>query len=258
MDAGLEVGREFVVRPGPYALLAVGGDIRRVPVVDRPAREGALGVRLHREPLGRMAVAAMAEAFDEVGAAIHLGRLRWVGPEFALMEEERVPSRHAGADVEGKVRRVFLGRPVRRRDRSQVRPDRKHVVARDFGEPLVGERRIEVFPVVADALVHRAIELLVRPAANPLLRVGGYVGGVEGAVWQFNRRPSGKGRDIRLAVACDAIACCCEIGAPRHERGIRLRGLPWIVPGVGEARRQQGQRNRAEAKRVHISSHRPV
>ena len=172
MDAGLEIGRQFVVGPGADALLAIGGDVRRVPIVDRPAGEGALEVRLHREPLGRMAIAAMAEAVDEIGAAVHLGRTSTGRGGIRLRRKKSAFQPTSGADVEWEGQAGLLRGLVRRGNRSKVRADGERVVTRHAGEPLIGERGVEVLPVAADALMHRAIELVVRPGADSLFASG--------------------------------------------------------------------------------------
>ena len=100
--AGLEILDQVVFRPAPNPLRGVGGDVRRIPVVDRAAREGLRVLRLHRKSLGRMAIAAMAEPFDKIGAAVPLVRLRRVRLEFARVEIESVPGSQTCPNVERK------------------------------------------------------------------------------------------------------------------------------------------------------------
>src|SRR5262249_41631866 len=92
--AALQEIRDVLQAPVAEAGLAIGGQRRGVPVLH--GNEAALeGVRLRRaaERIDRrMAHAAMAEALDQVGAAIPLGRFGRVRLELAFAEEQRAPA----------------------------------------------------------------------------------------------------------------------------------------------------------------------
>ena len=109
---------------------------------------------------------------------------------------------------------------ARRRDRFQEGPDRQHVIPCHLREPLVGEGRIEILALAPDTLVHRAIEVVVRPGANPMNGVGRNIRRVEGAEGRVDRCASGIGRASRLCVTGFAISRPGEVGASFHKGGI--------------------------------------
>ena len=162
----------------------------------------------------------MAEPFDQVGAAVPRLRLRGIGLELAGVEKERVPGLKAGPDIEREHQARLFRRRARRRDGVQEGADRQHVVAGRFGEPLIGERRIEVAAIPVQPLMHRAIKLIVAPGADPIGFVRRDVGGVKRPVRRMDRRAPGVGLAPRRGMAGFAIAGAGEIGAPLDERRI--------------------------------------
>src|SRR5690606_30197486 len=108
------------------------------------------------EVLRRMAGTAMAEALDKVGAAVPFGRLLRVGLEFAGREEKAVPSDHREAVIERPRELVLPGMGTNRLKSPQIGPYVVHVLARDLGEPRIGERRIQAIAIRVLALVHGA------------------------------------------------------------------------------------------------------
>ena len=134
-----------------------------------------------RVPFRRMAIAAMAEAFDKISAAIPFVRLFWVGLNGAGAKIERVPGPETCTNSKGNISRFGFDWSINAADRFQEDPDGKHVIPRYFGEPLVWERRIEILALAPDTLVHRAIEFVVRPSPDPMNGVGVRFWRVEGA-----------------------------------------------------------------------------
>ena len=163
----------------------------------------------------------MTEPLDQIGAAIPGLRLCRVGLKRAGVEIESVPRAETRPNVEREHQAVWPGRDARRRDRIEKCPDRKHVVARDLGEPLIGERGVEILPVSADTVVHRTIELIVAPGADAVGRVRRDVGRIERPIRRTERRASCVGRAAGGRVTGFAVAGPREIGAPFDERGIR-------------------------------------
>ena len=76
--AVLEIGRDIGDAPPAEAPLAVVGDVGREPSLQRIALKGVRAIVAAECALGRVAGAAMAEAFDKIGAAIPFGGLRWI------------------------------------------------------------------------------------------------------------------------------------------------------------------------------------
>src|SRR6202041_3476635 len=121
--AVLEIGGDVGDAPSAEAPLAVIGDIGREPTLQRIALKSMGIVVAAESALWRVAGAAMAEALDEIGAAIPFGRLRGIGPEFAAREIECVPGRHSMTNVEREGQLVGDDRVANRLDRIEVGAD---------------------------------------------------------------------------------------------------------------------------------------
>src|SRR4051812_23457908 len=73
----------------------------------------------------RMALAAMGQTLDQIGAAVDLSRCGCVRLERSRTEEQLAPYQKALADVEREPQRVRLPRLCHRREREQVSLDRQ-------------------------------------------------------------------------------------------------------------------------------------
>jgi hypothetical protein len=187
--AGLEEPEHLVVGPAADALAHVVGNIRRQPAADVGAREGVLALHGAEPVARRVALAAMAEALDQIGAAVDLRGPVRVGRKRAGAEEQLAPECERGADVEWKAQRVGLARRVDRREREQVGLDRERVVAGDLGERREWERRIEILAAAAEAVMHGAVEFVVAPIADAGRRVGRDVGAGDAAERRIDQEP---------------------------------------------------------------------
>ena len=78
----------------------VAGDIRREPILDVAAVQRLAAFVGAECVLRRVAGAAMARPFDQIGAAIPFRALVRIGPEGAGLEEHQVPAAHEDAMIE--------------------------------------------------------------------------------------------------------------------------------------------------------------
>jgi hypothetical protein len=110
-DAHLQQVGDLLDLPVAEPGLAVRGQRRRVPVLvrDHPALELLRLLRAAERVDRGVAHRAVAEALDEIGAAVPLLRLLRVGLVFAFLEVERAPADQELALVERKAKLV---RPV--------------------------------------------------------------------------------------------------------------------------------------------------
>ena len=120
-----QVGDELEL--GPWLLREVVlVERRRVPAFGAAAAIGRRRART-QEIARAVAGGAMAETFDQIGALVPRGILRWIRPERGLVEEQRLPDRERGADVEGKaeiVARASSPAPARPRPSGRHRSRR--------------------------------------------------------------------------------------------------------------------------------------
>ena len=98
----------------------------------------------------------MAKSLNEVGAAVPLLALGGIGSIHAPLQVQRFPSGKERADVEWKVQPVARRFGVDRVTRHHERVDCVDVILGDFGEVVVGERRVQVATLEAHTFVHRA------------------------------------------------------------------------------------------------------
>ena len=148
------------------------------------AGEKAPAQRSAQRVARRVAGAAMAETFDQIGAAIPLrvpGRVRCEG---LLVEEKHVPAEHAPADVEREMHLAGLVRLLDRRHAlHEIGIERLDVLVRHLGEGGIGHRRIKIMAVRGDAAtiaararaiaIEQSIELLAASGLErPLVMQG--------------------------------------------------------------------------------------
>ena len=163
----------------------------------------------------------MAEAFDQIGAAIPACRLRRIGFERAGLMEQRVPSRQQRTQVERKRERG-VGRLSARTGGCAIRIgiERLQVGVGCLGKMRIGKRRIELPAVAMDALAHRALEGGIGPRADAGLGIGRDVGAVDGAERRFERPAAG---------IEDAVRGWCGRPRSRRARPVAGRGR-WSPP----------------------------
>ena len=123
----------------------------------------------------------MAGALDQIAAAIPFRALLLIGHQNARLEEQPVPAAHDDAIVEGPAQLQRRRRVPDRRQRRQIGPDRQDVLAGQFREIRVGEGRVIARTVRCDAVAQRAVEIVVAPAADAGIAVGGQIGRIDAA-----------------------------------------------------------------------------
>ncbi len=155
-----------------------------------------------------MACAAMAEAFDQIGAAIPDFRFRRISLEDIRLMEQRVPSRQQGTKIERKRQLVSRNLRSHRRLRHQISVERLQIGVASLGEMRIGKRRIEMPAVAMDALAHGAFEGGIRPRADASRDIRRDVGCVDRAERRFQRSPAGVENAVRAGMADRAIAEC--------------------------------------------------
>ena len=160
----------------------------------------------------------MAEAFDQIGAAVPLRRFGRIGLVLAFLEEQRAPAEDQRAVVEGKVQIVRPVDLLHRRDRAQIGIDRVAVLARHLGVGGERHRRIDQPAVGETPVMHHLVELVGRPHPDAGLRIGRDVGGVERAERRLHRQAAGKGLAFARGVAGDAVAGAREVFALGKQR----------------------------------------
>ena len=146
---------------------------RCVPVLQRnqAARKGC---RIDRAAHGvdrGVAHAAVAEAFDQVRAAVPFDRLGRIRLVLAFTEEQRAPADQQVAVVEREFQFVRTARHIDRGDRAQVRIDRIRIGARDLRVAREREARVQQAAVLRTARVHGAVEVVLAPLADAVLVV---------------------------------------------------------------------------------------
>ena len=142
--AGLQILGDVVGTPGADAGAVVCGQVWRHPVVQRPALQRLARLVGAEQVLGRVAGAAVAEAVDEIGAAVPLGRLGRRRLELAGWKNSRFQPLTSERKLSGKGRSVGRRVLVHGRHGLQEGEDRVRVRARDAREVRVGHGRIEL------------------------------------------------------------------------------------------------------------------
>ena len=251
VHAGLEIGRDFVGRPRAQPRGDVGRQVEREPAVDHRAVEVLALLDAAQQVARRMAIAAVPETFDQVGAAIPRSRPGRIRPVRALAEIELAPRRHRPALVERKVQVIDRHVVADRLHRAQVRVDRVDVVARDPGIEVVRHGRIHVLAVLVHAIVQRAIEIGARPPADARLRVGRDVRRQHVAERRIEAQPAGERCAALRGMTGDAVArarqifaalhgVCCAMAGPAHGQGVNQRCDDCAPAQVCSCRRRSG------------------
>ena len=131
--SGFEVVHDLIGWPRADADARIPSDVGNEPVLqDRPlqiaialvAAEGILGV---------VSGSAMAEAIDQIGAAVAFkGRIR-IRMEWSTVEVEQIPAEHQGSNPERKRQLVGYDLVAHGLDGREVGANRQHIVARHAG-----------------------------------------------------------------------------------------------------------------------------
>ncbi len=213
--------------PAPDTGLPIRGDVRDGIPAGRPCT-GIEPPRIQAASPGtrRVAFRAMGQGPGQVGTTVPLfcglgARLELAGaevqefPEAQYRTEARVPDEFVLAVV-----------PADRLDRLQIRPKRGHILGTHPRIGGVGKGGVVVPPPGTGSMPERASEVLLAPAANPGLGVGGDVGSVEGAERTLDGPPSGQeGCVVGLfRVTGDATAGAQQVFALSHR--VRCHGVP--------------------------------
>ena len=163
----------------------------------------------------------MGQALDQVGATVPLLAALGVRGKGLRGEVQLAPGDHRQPHVEREVQLVDLDLVVDRRQRLQEVVQGVGVLAGDAGEEGVGEGRVQVFAVLADAVVHGAIKIVCTPVADAGGRVRGDVWGQQLA----ERGVDGHAAGVVLAAVCGvagaAVTGTGQIGA---DGGVWRRG----------------------------------
>ena len=136
------------------------------------AREVLILLEPTQKVARRMAVAAVAEAFDQIRATIPRSRLGGIGRVRALLKVQLAPPNHRHAYIEGEIQMVDVHGIAHGFDRAQIREDRVDVRARDPGVKVVGHGRIHVLAAFVHAVVQGAVEIVGRPTPDACVRIG--------------------------------------------------------------------------------------
>jgi len=135
----------------------------------------------------------MGGGFDQIGAAIPFRALALVRFKDARPEEHQVPAAHQHAVIE-RPAQLRRGRGVlHRRYRVEVGLDRQHIWLCQFCEMRVGERGVIAGAVAAHAQMDRAVKILIAPAAEASVAIGGEVRRVDGPERRVYPPAAGKG-----------------------------------------------------------------
>ena len=212
------------------ALLAVGRDVRRVPAIDLAALELTAPVRGAEQVVVVVAFAAVAQALDEIGAAVDLLALVGIGHEGRRLEERRPPGQQRLPDVEREHEFERLAWRVLGRQREKVGLDGQDILALHLREPGERKHRVEVLAAVADALVQGAVELVVAPVPDARGLIRRDIGRGDGAERGRHRQPSGIRLAARRAVTGDAVT------GPRQVLALFDQGLVRVIGSRGVRR----------------------
>ena len=222
VGAALQVRDDVVDRPVAKTFAGRAPQAGGEPPFAHAAFEARIALDAAQHVLGRMAGAAVTEAFDEILPAIPLGGTKRVGRELAFMEEQKVPACD-GSPHAHRPRQIGRAHALaHRRQRIQECLDGEHVVVRQMGEPGIGKRGIQMVAVRPPAFVHRPPEVVVRPPADARFPIRREVRRVDRAEGRWHRSIAGIGPSTLRGVACRAVARLCEIAAARDARMLRI------------------------------------
>ncbi|SVJ63226.1 Uncharacterised protein [Klebsiella pneumoniae] len=250
------VGRIAVAEVGVEGLLAPGDGRRRTgvqgwrgPALRLAAGEvRAAGLFRAERIARRVAGAAMAEAFGEIGAAVPLLVARRLVAVGAGLQEQQVPAGHQLALVEGERQLVGRRFAVHRRLAHQVGVQGLQVFVASPGEGGVRERRIQVAAVAGHAMPHGPLEGGVGPATDAARAIRREVAAVDRPERRRQGPSAGVARAAFASVADRAVAEGGEAFAAGDLLGAEGTGcaFQWPdgrLPGVAEG--DGGERDEA-------------
>src|SRR5215216_8177441 len=159
----------------------------------------------------RMTGAAMAQALDQVGAAIPFVAAGSVGLKPAAIEEEELPHRQDCPDVEWKGELVRGSVRTERLPSHHERVQSARILIGDLREVMIREGRIEMPSLPIGPLAQGAQKSSHRPAADAALRIGRDVRAVDDAERRRQRPPAGKHSPAVLGMTDIAVADCGEL-----------------------------------------------
>ena len=147
-----------------------------------------------------------------------------------------------GADVEGKIHPARRARREHGLEREQIGLDRR---ARPRGSSWctrLRHHRVQIFARVPDAVMHRAIEVVVAPAADPVSVSGVMLGELSEPKGVPICRPPAKAcRPAACDKACSPPRALCTRREPRY-RLLRPPVRRWLPPSaVRSGRRHAGE-----------------
>ena len=189
----------------------------------------------------------MADALDQIAAAIPFRALLLVRHQDAGLEEQPVPAAHHDAIVERKAQLGRARRIAHRRQRRQIGADRQNVLARQLREIRIGEGRVIARAVGRDAEAQRAVEIVVAPGAEPGLAIRRQVGRIDAAERRIDPLAAGERlcRDRRCGSSRSRRppSAPCRGRCPRHRFGGCLKLELGMARGHSErsAQKQAGE-----------------
>ncbi len=230
-------------------LLLAGGDPAGSQAPSLAAGEvRAAGLFRAERVARRVAGAAMAEAFGEIGAAVPLLVARRLVAVGAGLQEQQVPAGHQLALVEGERQLVGRRFAVHRRLAHQVGVQGLQVFVASPGEGGVRERRIQVAAVAGHAMPHGPLEGGVGPATDAARAIRREVAAVDRPERRRQGPSAGVARAAFASVADRAVAEGGEAFAAGDLLGAEGTGcaFQWRdgrLPGVAEG--DGGERDEA-------------
>ena len=190
--AGLQIGDDIINRPAAKSAARIVGNVGREPTLQCVALQALSCLVAAKKILRRVAQAAMAETFGQIGAAIPFQTLVGDRTERPRHKEQHVPNRHGSANIERKWQLIRLHRVVHGRNRVEIGAERHCIITRELGIVGVGHGRIETCPVAAGAFGQCVDELVIGPGADAGCRIGRDIGRDEIAERHFDDTPAGE------------------------------------------------------------------
>src|SRR6185437_10280006 len=186
------------------------------PAVDRGAGKSLATLFGAKYVLRGVARAAMADAFDQIAAAIPFGALALVRLEDAGPEKGVIPQPHQRPVIQRPAQLRGGWRIADRRQGIEIGANRQDVGSDDLGEMGIGKSRVIVVAVPAHAKSKRANEVVVIPGAQAGIAVRCQVGGKNRTERGFDALAAGKGLLRIGGMAARAIAGLCQRLAARY------------------------------------------
>src|SRR3984893_14937380 len=187
------------------------GDVLRAPVANplwRDVRHPALAFRVWpagealrcddaAEKIARaVALGAMAEAVDQIGAAVPLRRVRGIRHERLAIHEQPFPDPDIAPDIEWKRHVVIAHLAGYRGKRFQVSKQVADVLYFRMLVRRIGKGREVMQSGRRNPLGYRVDEFGLGPAPDAIDRIGRDVGRVEGAEWRRDGEPAAEPQTI--------------------------------------------------------------